>query len=83
MQPRCTFAAEAMRNAEPATDTEQLLDVPAVALVLGVSEATVWRMIERGELPALNLGGKSGRFVRIRPSSLQRQLGQWETRGGR
>jgi excisionase family DNA binding protein len=62
-------------------DTTQLLDVSEVAAYLRVSEATIWRMIERGELPALNLGGKAGRFVRIRPESLQRVVGRWETRG--
>jgi excisionase family DNA binding protein len=68
-----------MRNAAaPAADP--LLDVPAVAAYFGVSEYTVWRMIDRGELPVLNLGGQGGRFVRIRQSSLQREVGRWEVR---
>jgi excisionase family DNA binding protein len=63
-----------------AAPADPLLDVPAVARYFGVSEFTVWRMIDRGELPALNLGGKTGRFVRIRLSSLQREVGRWEVR---
>jgi excisionase family DNA binding protein len=60
-----------------------LLDIPAVAKILGVAEITVIRMIDRGELPALNLGGKEGRYVRIRPESLHRTLSRWENRSGR
>jgi predicted DNA-binding transcriptional regulator AlpA len=74
-----------MRNAAVTAPVEAdpLLDVPAVAKYYGVSEFTVWRMIERDEIPAFNLGGKAGRFVRIRLSSLQRQMGRWEVRGVR
>jgi excisionase family DNA binding protein len=67
-----------MRNLE--SDARPLMDIPAVAKLLNVDEVTVRRMIQRGELPVLQLGKHRGAPLRIRPASLDRALGQWETR---
>jgi excisionase family DNA binding protein len=45
---------------------ELLLTVKQVAVLLGVCRATVYAMVERGELPHVRLGG----LVRIRPDEL-------------
>jgi len=45
---------------------ERLLTVRQVAAMLGVCRATVYAMVERGELPHLRLGG----VIRIRPEDL-------------
>jgi len=50
------------RNLKP----EPLLDIPAVALICGVSEKTVRRWIAAHELPAAKLGS----LWRIRPRDL-------------
>ena len=44
-----------------------LLSVAAVARHCGVSNKTVYRWIDRGELPALKLGG----LLRVDPSDLE------------
>ena len=63
----------------PAALGAPLLDINEVAEYLGVSTWTVRRMIERGTLPVVQIGGKS-QPIRIRPESLQRTLSRWETR---
>ncbi len=45
---------------------ETLLTVTQVAALLGVCRATVYSMVERGELPHLRLGG----LIRFRPEDL-------------
>jgi excisionase family DNA binding protein len=52
-----------------------VLRVPEVARRLDVSAATVYRYIERGELPAIRLG----RSVRVS----RRVFEEWVERGGR
>lgn len=55
------------------TDPEKLLDVDAVAEILGVDERTVYEMLRRGELPGVDVGrGTKRRSWRVRPSDLDR-----------
>ena len=54
----------------PERDHSQLLDVPAVARRLNVSEKTVRRLIARGELRAHRIG----RLLRISEEELRRFL---------
>jgi len=58
---------------DAATDT--LLSVDQVAVRLGLSTITVRRILRRGELPAVRIGGS----VRIRPSDLERLIAQAST----
>jgi hypothetical protein len=48
-----------LRNAA-AVEADPLLDAPVVANYSGVSEFTLRQMIERGDLPAVNLRGNVG-----------------------
>jgi excisionase family DNA binding protein len=61
-----------MRNPKPPTTprVEPLLDIPAVAETLGVSERTVRRMIADGRIPVLRVG----RGIRIRAADLTRLI---------
>jgi excisionase family DNA binding protein len=59
-----------------------LLTLDDAASVLGVSVATVRRMVDRGEIAASQLGGHSGRPLRISASALNAAVRGWETRGG-
>ena len=56
-----------MRGNRRSTSNEPLLDIPAVAAVCGVSEKTVRRWINAGEMPAAKLGNQ----WRIRPRDLE------------
>ena len=51
------------------------------AQMLGVSVATVRRMVDRHEIAAVQLGGHSGRPWRIPGASLDAALRGWEARG--
>jgi len=51
----------------------RLLTVRQAANRLGVHEDTVWRRIRRGDLPAVQLGGR-GTAVRIDESQLEARL---------
>lgn len=53
---------------------EQLSRIPAVAIRLGVSQKSVWRLIRRGLIPAVRVG----RQVRVD----QAQLEEWIRAGG-
>ena len=57
-----------------------LLDVDSVARVLGVSSATVRRLITEGSLPAAQLAGKPHRPYRISASALHQKIAGWTTR---
>jgi excisionase family DNA binding protein len=61
-----------MRNPKPPTTTrvEPLLDIPAVAETLGVSERTIRRMIADGRIPVLRVG----RGIRVRAADLTRLI---------
>jgi excisionase family DNA binding protein len=59
-----------------------LLTVDTAAQVLGVSTQTIRRMVAAGEIAAVQLGGHSGRPLRIRASALNARLDGWETRAG-
>ena len=50
----------------PAT-VERLLTYDGAAKALGVSDRTVWALVDRGDLPAVRFG----RSVRIDPADLQ------------
>jgi excisionase family DNA binding protein len=54
----------------PNTAVENLLDVEAVAEVLGVSTKTVRRMIADGRIPVLRVG----RGIRVRAADLTRLI---------
>lgn len=50
------------------TDTPELLTLAAVARILGLSRSTVYRLRERGEIPAVKIGGS----IRVRAEDLAR-----------
>ena len=62
-------------------EREALLSLDDVAQTLGVSVATVRRMVDRHEIAAVQLGGQSGRPWRISASALNAKLRGWEARG--
>jgi excisionase family DNA binding protein len=62
-----------------ATD-DTLLTIDEVMQYLRVDESTVHRMIARGELPVLRLGGHPGRPLRFRARDIRAALAGWETR---
>lgn len=47
-------------------DLDHLLDVPAASRTLGLSDATIYRMVARGELDHIRIGAGRGklRFTR-------------------
>jgi excisionase family DNA binding protein len=47
---------------------EKLITVEEAGLALGVSRSTVWRLIQRGELPSVRRGGR-----RLVPADAARQ----------
>jgi hypothetical protein len=59
---------------------EAPLDIPAAAAYLNVDEYTIHRLIDRGLILAVQLGGARGGLIRIRPGSLDRVLRGWEVR---
>lgn len=61
-------------------EREALLDIPAAAAYLNVDEFTIRRYVDRGIIPAVQLGGARGGLIRIRPSALDRVLRGWEVR---
>jgi excisionase family DNA binding protein len=61
------------------TDAE-LLTVREAAALLRCSTATIARMIGRGELRVLRLGGVHGRPVRIRTTDLAEDMAAWTER---
>ncbi len=56
------------------TLSEPLLSVRAAAELLSVSSRTVYALVERGELPAIRVGGQ----IRFVPSTLE----EWLRNGG-
>ena len=68
------------RLASSVLEDGPLLTVDDAAQVLGVSVQTVRRMVDRGEIPATQLGGHSGRPLRISASALSAAVRGWETR---
>jgi excisionase family DNA binding protein len=56
---------------------EELLTVAQAADVLKVSPLTVRRMVERGELRAIRLGGQANRQLRIDRAELAERLRSW------
>jgi excisionase family DNA binding protein len=67
-----TSATNAANRPQGSAPHGRLLRASEVAERLGVDPSTVYRLIERGSLPALQLGGK-GHTVRID----ERELGAW------
>lgn len=59
------MSTTATHSAPPHIDP--LLTYRAAAKVLGVTERTVWTLVDRGELPAVRFG----RSVRIDPADLR------------
>jgi excisionase family DNA binding protein len=57
-----------------------LLSVDEAAGVLGVSTATIRRMIANNEIAAAQLGGKAHRPLRISASNLNQKLQGWSQR---
>lgn len=57
-----------------------LLTAEEVAQRLRVSESTVRRYISEGRLPAVQLGGRPHRQLRIARSDLEDALRRWGTR---
>jgi len=55
----------------------QLLTVEEAASALRVVPVTVRRMIARGQLPAVRLGGRAGGLMRVRVSDLDDLLREW------
>jgi excisionase family DNA binding protein len=51
-------------------DVERLLSLQECAELLQVSEATVRRLVRRGELPASKIGGETGP-LRVAPADLR------------
>jgi excisionase family DNA binding protein len=66
----------------PPTQQRELLSTHEVASLLGVTAQTVRNMVRNGDLPGVQLGGHSGRPLRISASALNARLDGWETRGG-
>jgi excisionase family DNA binding protein len=64
------------------TDAE-LVTVREAAALLRCSTATIARMIERGELRVLRLGGVHGRPIRIRTTDLAEDMAGWTERTSR
>lgn len=62
------------------TEADRLLDVFDVASCLGVSVATVRRMIGEGQIPAFQMRGRLGGAIRVRESDLDRLVQRWEVR---
>lgn len=62
-------------------EREALMTLDDAAQMLGVSVATVRRMVDRHEIAAVQLGGHSGRPLRISASDLNARLRGWEARG--
>ena len=56
-----------MRLTEQMNQVEPLLTYRAAAKLLGVTERTLWSMVDRGELPSVRFG----RCVRIDPADLR------------
>jgi excisionase family DNA binding protein len=56
---------------------EELLTVAQAADVLKVSPLTVRRMVERGELKAIRLGGQANRQLRIDRAEIAERLRSW------
>jgi excisionase family DNA binding protein len=58
-----------------ATSSPELLRIPEAAERLNISRASVYRWIEEGRLPAIQLGGR-GAPLRIPAAELERWLGR-------
>ena len=57
--------------------TEALLTVRDVARLLNVSERTVFRLMERGEITGVQIGGEGkGRVWRFVPSEIDAYIGR-------
>lgn len=59
----------------PAPIVEQLLTYREAGKLLGVTERTIWTLVDRGELPAVRFG----RSVRIDPADLRAYIDQCKT----
>jgi len=57
----------------PKTEEKPLLRVKEVAQIFDVSLATVYRMINRGDLPTVTLTGKKS--TRVRTADLRKLMG--------
>ena len=62
------------------TDSPLFVTVPQVARDLGVAPATVYRLIDRGQLPAVEFGTgeRRGKLVRVRAADLDRFIAERE-----
>ena len=58
-------------------EDKRLMDVKELAKYLGLVEQTVYRMVSRGEIPAVRLG----RTIRFRKSTIDKWL-NGKTKGG-
>jgi excisionase family DNA binding protein len=57
---------------------ERLLTIKEVAELLRVAEATVYRLVKRGDLPAIK---PSAKITRFRKSDIEAFLNKYTTRG--
>ena len=58
----------------------ELLSLGEAADLLGVSRWTMRRMVEAGEIPAYQFGGRAHRPVRLRASDVLGALQGWQVR---
>ena len=73
------------------TLTRPLLDSAEVARLLNTDITNVYRLVQRGDLPALQIGGRARGHLRFYPADVERVLltwrtigaTHWETRGAR
>ena len=59
--------AQSARTGSPDSSVEPLLTYRDAARLLGITERSVWALVQRGEIPAVRFG----RTVRIDPADLR------------
>jgi excisionase family DNA binding protein len=67
----------------PKASDDDLLTVDQAAQLLQVHPATVHRIIDRGELRVMRLGGERHRPVRINRVTLNEDMAAWAERSAR
>ena len=69
-------SGDMLTRADPVTPL--LLRVPAVAVMLAVSEREVWGMLRREELRRVNVPGR--RMARVAREDVERLVRQWRAK---
>jgi excisionase family DNA binding protein len=63
-------------------DQRLLLRIDEVARLLGVSKATAYDLINRGEIPSVRLAGRGGRgLLRVPAEALRKTIAERSARG--